>query len=103
MIARSGTMVMVPIVPVNGPRRGTLPVVPGMHAARGVLGDADAAGIMEGSGTSWRRVIVAYGHPRTQGSDRQAARAARGVSVLQRGGRDHLCRESAGAARPRPQ
>ena len=58
---------------------------------------------MEGSGTGGKRAIVAYAHPRTQGSDRPAARAARGVSVLQRGWRHDLCRQGAGAARPRPQ
>ena len=40
---------------------------------------------------------------RPQGPDRAAARAARRVSVLQRGGRDDLRRQGAGAARPRPQ
>ena len=58
---------------------------------------------MEGSGTGRKRAIVAYAHPRTQGADRPAARAARGVSVLQRGWRHDLRRQGAGAARPRPQ
>ena len=58
---------------------------------------------MEGSKPQKNRVIVTYAHPRTQGSDRPAAGAARGVSVLQRGGRHDLRRQGARPARPRPQ
>ena len=41
---------------------------------------------MEGSNPDRKRDIVPYAHPRTQGSDREAARAARGLPVFQRGG-----------------
>ncbi len=58
---------------------------------------------MEGSGVVRKRAIVAYAHPRTQGTDRPVARATRGVSVLQRGWRHDLRGQGAGASRPRAQ
>ena len=80
-----------PMAPVKVVRRGGLTVRPAGWR------------IMEGSGTDEKRAIVAYAHPRTQGSDRAAARAARSLSVFQRGGRHHLRRQGPRAARPRPQ
>src|SRR5882724_11243766 len=97
MMARSGNMQTLPMTPVNVTRVGAGPGSrPFMRS-----GVADTV-IMEGSGTDRKRAIVAYAHPRTQGADRAAARAARRVSVLRRGGRHDLCGEGAGAARPCP-
>src|ERR1019366_4934430 len=48
--------------------------------ARTFIGSCTDCRIMEGSGTERRRDIVTYAHPRTQGADRPAARAARGLS-----------------------
>src|SRR5688572_2018318 len=78
MIARSGNMHTVPMRPVKVIRwRGSI---------RGVGFGFGITAIMEGSKPLKRRDIVTYGHPRTQGSDRPAARAAGGVSVPERGG-----------------
>src|SRR6266849_10414078 len=97
MIARSGNMQMAPIVPVKvvGGRSGCGAAVASRAFVR--------AGTMEGSGTGRKRDIVTYGHPRTQGSDRPSARAARGVSLLQRRGRHDLRGEGARPPRPRAQ
>src|SRR5438874_2404436 len=95
MIARSGYMHAVPMSPVK---------VVGRFGPIGPSGDGHAAWrIMEGSGTDWKRDIVAYAYPRTQGTDRTAAGAARRLSVLQRGGRHDLRRQSARPARSRAQ
>ena len=100
MIARSGNMQTAPIDAGEGHPR---PVGRAVEAARCRSWSASAVepalvrtGIMEGSDTGQKRDIVTYGHPRTQGSDRPAAGAARGVSVLQRGGRHHLRRARRG-------
>src|SRR6267143_2192467 len=98
MIARSGNMQIFPMSPVNVVRgRGARPltVVTDVPLTAGL--------IMEGSDTERRRDIVAYGHPRTQGTDRPVARAARSLSVLQRGRRHDLCGQGARAPRPRAQ
>src|SRR6266516_4585169 len=99
MIARSGNMQMAPIAPVIvsrvGRRRGegARPFV----TAAGPVATAEL--IMEGSDTARKRAIVAYAHPRAQGTDCPVARAARSVSVLQcRRGHD-LRGQGAGAAR----
>src|SRR5262245_54149085 len=98
MIARSGYMQIAPISPVKLVRRR------GARPFTAVTEVPLTAGlIIEGSDTERRRDIVAYGHPRTQGADRPVARATRSLSVLQRGGRHHLRRQGAGAARPRAQ
>src|SRR3954462_12604816 len=87
MMPRSGSMHAAPIAPVKVIR------FPGAEPVAVVGGT-----IMEGSGTRRRRVIVTYAHPRTQGTDRPAAGAARRVSVLQRGRGDDLRREGARSA-----
>src|ERR1044071_1796727 len=103
MIARSGSQQMAPMIPVKVIRPRGLAADRGDGSSRGVATTSacEGTGIMEDSAASRKRAIVTYAHPRTQGSDRPAAGAARGVSVFQRGGRDHLRRQGEGLARPR--
>src|SRR5438128_11565264 len=115
MIARSGNMQIAPIAPVKVIRgRPPPPLAPLIEdeededESSSCPSGATATStvprtgwrIIEGSDTERKRDIVAYGHPRTQGTDRPAARAARSVSVLQRGWRHDLRRQGARAARP---
>src|SRR5687767_9776784 len=51
-------------------------------------------------GIAGRFVIVAHGRARPQGTDRQAARAAGRLRVVERRRRRALCRQGAVAARP---
>src|SRR5262245_12335390 len=97
MIARSGNIQIAPIAPVNV-TRGREPLPFTLSEGAGTEGL-----IMEGSDTERNRDIVAYAHPRTQGADRPVARAAGGVSVLERAGRHHLRWQGACLARSRPQ
>src|SRR5262245_38550010 len=100
MIARSGNMQIAPIAPVTVSRaRGPRESRP--FTVTEVAGTEEL--IMEGSDTGWNRDIVAYGHPRTQGADCPVARAARSVSVLERGRRHDLRRQGPRAAGPRAQ
>src|SRR5262245_50767609 len=103
MIARSGNIQIVPIIPVNVVRwvSGGCGLASGGRELDGTVARRfEGTGIMEGSDTSEKRAIVTYAHPRTQGSDCQVARAARGLSVPQRGGRNHLRGQGAGASGP---
>ena len=97
MIARSGNMQTAPIAPGKGHSAAV--------ACRAVGTQPRWAPRMAYNGGSSAPAtrIVAHAHPRSQGPDRAAARAARGLSVLQRGRRDDLRRQGAGAARPRAQ
>src|SRR3954471_9169788 len=95
MMPRSGSMQARPMIPVKVLRR--------CGNCSGVEVAGTACRIMEGLDATEKRFIVSYGHPRTQGTDSTAARAARGLSVLQRGRRDDLCRQGARAARSRAQ
>src|SRR5215213_955869 len=106
MIARIGNMQMVPMMPVNvsrGRSGSGFPWACSGEPAWRAAGTAltfERAGIIEGSATDRKRDIVPYAHPRTQGSDCQAAGAAWGLPVLQPRGGDDLRRQSTGSARP---
>src|SRR6202008_2674817 len=100
MIARSGNMQIAPIAPgkvIRGRFSGRWGATRSAVASRALVGTV----IMEGSDTAWKRDIVTYAHPRTQGADRPVAGTAGGVSVLQRGRRHHLCRQGSRAPRSR--
>src|ERR1043165_2469317 len=100
MMARSGNMQIAPMAPVNVRRaRGPREPLP-FTLTEGA--DTEEL-IMEGSDTERNRDIVAYGHPRTQGSDCPVAGAAGSLSVPEFAGRHHLRRQGPGAARPGPQ
>src|SRR5580765_1603882 len=86
MMARSGYMHAAPMTPVKVVRCGGSTLRPAGWRK------------MVGSGTDEKRAIVAYAHPGTQGSDCEAARAARSLSVFQCGGRHHLRGQGARAA-----
>src|SRR5579864_2997328 len=121
MIARSGNMQIAPIAPVNVTRgvtwggRAPRALTPsglatwtaeapwGLSPVRPLGALRTGELIMEGSDTERNRDIVAYAHPRTQGSDWPPARAAGGLSVLQRGGADHLRGQGPRPPGPRPQ
>ena len=79
MIARSGNMQTAPMSAGEGH--------PPLRAMPATACELSTAPVAYNGGFRHRqeRDIVTYGHPRTQGSDRPAARAARGLSVLQRG------------------
>src|SRR5262249_4055658 len=100
MMARSGNMQIAPIAPVKvnrarDRRASRLFTVTEVARTEGL--------IMEGSDTGRNRDIVAYGHPGTQGADRPFARAAGGVSLLERRWRHDLCRQSPRPPGPRPE
>src|SRR5712691_12109973 len=108
MMARSGNMQTAPIRPVKvvgRRRRGAGPTV--FRSWPAILSVTEVTvtvwRIMEGSGTRRKRDIVTYAHPRTQGTDCPAARAAWSLSVLQRGGGHDLRRQGARAARQGPE
>src|SRR3954467_11655445 len=92
MMAFSGNQQTAPMMPVKVSRfRGVCAGYGDVWSLETATASArEGTGIMEDSASSRKRDIVPHGYPGTQGSDCQAPRATRGVSLFQRSRRNHL-------------